>query len=270
MKLLIGFLLFSSFQLFSQSYLNILFSNGDYKNSRIDSLTKITLSSNGELIYFHKSDGYIYLEDIANIKTFTFSDTAQGQSIPVELSSFNAVQIGSSILLKWRTETEMNNYGFEIERANELNRTPQKWVKIGFVEGHGNSTIPEEYTFNDNPAGYNIYHYRLKQIDLDGKYEYSNVVSVKINSPDHYSLNQNFPNPFNPATKISYNIPADGFVIIKIFDVLGNEVASLINDNQKAGSHIITFDGSKYSSGIYILRLSSGNYSSSIKMTLMK
>ena len=82
---------------------------------------------------------------------------------------------------KWRTATELNNYGFEIERANELNGTPHEGgVKIGFVEGHGNSTIPEEYTFKDNPTGYNIYHYRLKQIDLDGKYEYSNVVSIKI------------------------------------------------------------------------------------------
>jgi hypothetical protein len=270
MKHIIGFLFLCSFQLFSQSYLNILLSNGDYKNSKLDSLKKITLSSNGELIYFHKADGTIALENIANIKTFTFSDTPQGQPIPVELSSFNAVQIGSSVLLNWRTETEMNNYGFEIERANELNGTPLKWSSIGFVEGQGSSTRPKEYSFNDRPTGYNIYHYRLRQIDLDGKYEYSKVVSIEINSLDNYSLNQNYPNPFNPATKISYNIASDGFVIMKIYDVLGNEVSSLINDHQKAGNYITTFDGSKYASGIYILRLSSGNYNSSIKMTLMK
>lgn len=270
MKLLIGFLLFSSFQLFSQSYLNILLSNGDYKNSKLDSLQKITISTNGEFINFHQVDGYVAMENIANIKTFTFSDTAQGQSVPVELSSFDAVQIGSSVFLKWKTATELNNYGFEIERANELKGTSLRWSKIGFVEGYGNTACPKEYLFRDNPTGYNVYHYRLKQIDLDGKYEYSNVVSIKITSPNNYSLNQNYPNPFNPITKISYNIPLDGFVIIKIYDVLGNEVASLINENQKAGSYVTTFDGSKYSSGIYILRLSSGDYNSSIKMTLMK
>ena len=164
----------------------------------------------------------------------------------------------------------MNNYGFEIERASELIETPRKWGKIGFVDGQGSSIRPKEYSFNDRPTGSTVYHYRLRQIDLDGKYEYSNVVSIEIYSPDNYSLNQNYPNPFNPETKISYNIPSDGYVIIKIYDVLGNEVASLINDHQKAGNYITTFDGSKYASGIYILRLSSGNFNSSIKMTLMK
>ena len=270
MKLLLSFLLLSSFQLFSQSYLNILLSNGDYKNSRLDSLQKITISTNGEFMNFHQLDGYVAIENIANIKTFTFSDTAEGQSIPVELSSFNAIQLGSSVLLTWKTETELNNYGFEVERAGDSNEAHRKWDKIGFVEGSGNSTIPKEYLFNDKPTGYNVYHYRLKQIDLDGKYEYSNVVSIKINSPDNYSLNQNYPNPFNPSTKISYNIPSDGFVIIKIYDVLGNEIVSLLNDHQKAGNYITTFDGGKYASGIYILRLSSGEYNSSIKMTLMK
>ena len=270
MKLLISFLLLSSFQLFSQSYLNILLSNGDYKNSRLDSLQKITISTNGEFINFHQMDGYVATENIANIKTFTFSDTAKGQSIPVELSSFNAIQLGFSVLLTWKTETELNNYGFEVERAGDSNEAPRKWDKIGFVKGSGNSTILKEYLFNDKPTGYNVYHYRLKQIDLDGKYEYSNVVSIKINSPDNYSLHQNYPNPFNPVTSITYNLPADGNVSLKVYDMLGSEVITLVNGHQKTGVYTIPFNGKDLSSGVYICKISADNFSSTIKMILMK
>ncbi len=270
MKLLIGFLLFSSFQLFSQSYLNILFSNGDYKNSRLDSLQKITLSSTGDVISFHQVDGYIAIENIANIKTFTFSDTAQGQSIPVELSSFNVMLIGSSVLLKWRTETELNNYGFEIERASESNGTPRKWDKIGFVEGSGNSTSPQEYSFNDKPIGDNTYLYRLKQIDTDGRYEYSDIISIDIKTPNQYALHQNYPNPFNPITSITYNLPIDGIVSLRVFDMLGSEVVTLVSENQKAGAYTIPFYAGDLASGIYICKITANNFISSIKMILMK
>jgi hypothetical protein len=270
MKLLFGFLLVCSVQLYSQSYLNILLSNGDYKNSRIDSLKKITFSSNGELINFHKIDGNISSENIANIKTFTFSDTALGEIIPVELSSFDAVQIGSSVFLQWKTASELNNYGFEIEKATDLNGTPLKWGKIGFVEGYGNSTSPKDYLFKDNPTGNTISHYRLKQIDLDGKYEYSNVVSIKINLPDKYSLNQNYPNPFNPSTTITYNLPVDADVQLKIYDVLGREVSILVNEFQKAGTYNIPFKAEELSSGIYFCRMNSGSFNSSVKMILIK
>ena len=117
MKLLIGLLFFCSFQLFSQSYLNILLSNDSYKNSQISELKKITFSSSGEVIYFHLADGSTAEENTANVKRFLFSDSPLGTPLPVELSSFNAVQIGSTVLLKWRTETEINNFGFDVERC---------------------------------------------------------------------------------------------------------------------------------------------------------
>ncbi len=270
MKLLIGFLFFCSFQLFSQSYLNILLSDGSYKNSPISDLKKITLSTTGDLVYLYLTDGTTVTENTGDIISFTFNNTPLGDLIPVELSSFNALQIGSSVLLKWRTETELNNYGFEIERAKDLNGFVQQWNKIGFIEGNGNSTSPKDYTFSDNPESGSKYYYRLKQIDWNGQAEYSNVIFVEIKVPNQYALYQNYPNPFNPVTNITYSLPFDGMVSVKIYDVLGSEVITLVNDHQKAGMYTIPFNGSNLSSGIYICKIYSDNYNSSIKMILMK
>lgn len=241
MKLLIGLLFYCSFQLFSQSYLNILLSNDSYKNSQISELKKITFNDNGELINFHLSDLSIVSENTANVKRFLFSNSALGTPLPVELSSFTAVQIGSTVLLKWRTETEINNFGFDVERAIDLNGSMQHWNKIIFVEGSGNSNRYKEYSFTDNPAIGSKYYYRLKQIDSDGQTEYSNVISVDLNIPNQYALHQNYPNPFNPITSITYNLPTDGLVSLKVFDMLGSEVVTLVNENQKAGAYTIPF-----------------------------
>ena len=124
---------------------------------------------------------------------------------PVELSLFTASVSGTKVYLKWITKTEVNNYGFEVERTNPpLNPLPRgrenSWDKVGFVNGHGNSNSPKEYNFSDIPQDGTQFQYRLKQIDNDGKYEYSNVINVEIGSPNHYELKQNAPNPFNPST----------------------------------------------------------------------
>jgi hypothetical protein len=270
MKLLIGFLFFSSFQLFSQSYLNILLSNDSYKNSQISELKKITFSENGEVINFHLSDLSIVSENTGNVKRFLFSDSPMGEPLPVELSAFNAVQLGSSVLLKWRTETEINNFGFDVERAIDLNGSIQTWNKIVFVEGNGNSNSPKDYTFSDNLEVGSKYYYRLKQIDSDGQFDYSDIISVDIKMPNQYVLYQNYPNPFNPTTSITYNLPADGIVSLKVYDMLGSEVITLINDNQKAGVYTISFNASDLASGIYIGKITANNFNSSIKMILMK
>jgi hypothetical protein len=269
MKLLIGFLFFFSFRLFSQSYLNILLSNDSYKNSQISELKKITFSDNGELINFHLSDLSIVSENTANVKRFLFSNEPQGTPLPVELSSFNAVQIGSTVLLKWRTETEINNFGFDVERY-ALSAKRQAWEKIGFVEGNGNCNSPRDYSFTDNPSIGSKYYYRLKQIDSDGQTEYSNVISIDLNIPNQYALYQNYPNPFNPTTSITYNLPTDGHVSLKVYDVLGSEVITLVSENQKSGVYTIPFDGKELSSGIYICKITADNFNSSIKMILMK
>lgn len=270
MKLLIGLLFFCSFQLFSQSYLNILLSNNNYKNSQISGLKKITFSSSGDIIYFHLADGSTAEENTANVKRFLFSNSPLGEPLPVELSTFTAVQIGSKVFLKWTTETEINNFGFEVERANELNGSAHHWNKIGFIEGSGNSNSPKEYSFTDNPATGNKYFYRLKQIDSDGQTEYSNVISIDLNIPNQYALYQNYPNPFNPITSITYNLPIDGMVSLRVFDMLGSEVVTLVNENQKAGAYTIPFYAGDLASGIYICKITANNFISSIKMILMK
>ena len=270
MKVLIGFLFFSSFQLFSQSYLNILLSSGSYKDSQISELEKITFSESGEVINFHLSDQSVASENTANVRTFLFSNAPLGTPLPVELSSFNAVQIGSSVQLKWRTETEINNFGFDVERANDLNGSVQLWNKLSFIEGSRNSNSPKDYSFTDNPNPGSKYYYRLKQIDSDGQTEYSNVLSIDLNIPNQYALHQNYPNPFNPTTNITYNLPADGLVSLKVFDVLGSEVATLVNENQKAGAYTISFYAGDLASGFYICKITANNFISSIKMILMK
>lgn len=270
MKLVIGFLFIGSSLLFSQSYLNILLSNGSYKNSKISELNKITFSENGESIYFHLSDLSVASENTANVAKFIFSDTPQGEPLPVELSSFTAVQIGSSILLKWRTETEVNNFGFDVERASNLNGLALYWIKIGFVEGSGNCNSPKDYLFTDYPNSGSKYYYRLKQIDSDGQFEYSDIISVEIKIPNQYALYQNYPNPFNPTTSITYNLPNDGMISLKVFDMLGSEVVTLVNKDQKAGAYTIPFYAGDLASGIYICKITTNDFNSSIKMILMK
>jgi len=131
----------------------------------------------------------------------------------------------SSIELHWQTETEVDNYGFDIERST----TDDNWEKIGFVEGHGNSNSPKLYAFTDkNPAGGSIFNYRLKQIDTDGKFEYSNIIEVEL-IPNEFVLYQNYPNPFNPTTTIKYALPFESMVKIVLYNSLGEQVEVILN-----------------------------------------
>lgn len=268
MKTIITSFLLCSIQIFSQSYLNVHFNNSTYKYAALSDLQKITLSGTGEEINFHLNDVTI-TENIADIQKMTLDDTPQGEPLPVELSSFSAFVNSSSVMLNWRTETEVSNYGFDVERKMQDAKS-ERWVKLGFVEGHGNSNSPKNYSFKDESPPAGIVQYRLKQIDTDGQFAYSDVISVTVGIPEKFELKQNFPNPFNPATNIVYNLPADGFVTIKIYDVIGNEVDVLVNENKKAGRYVIAFNGSNLSSGIYLCRLSAGSFLSSIKMMLVK
>jgi len=221
-------------------------------------------------MYFHLTDATVVTENTADVKRLTFGNTPLGEPLPVELSAFAAVQIGYSVLLKWRTETEVNNFGFDVERASYFNGAIQQWDKIVFVEGNGNSNSPKNYSFTDNPKIGSKYYYRLKQIDSDGQTEYSEMISIEIKMPNQYALYQNYPNPFNPTTSITYNLPTDGIVTLKAYDMLGSEVLTLINDYQKAGVYTIPFNGKDLSSGIYICKIAADNFIFSIKMILMK
>jgi hypothetical protein len=189
---------------------------------------------------------------------------------PVELSTFNAKLNGSNIELLWQTKTEVNNYGFEIERASSLTSSIQGWEKIGFVAGSGNSNSPKDYSFTDNnPYGGNKFIYRLKQIDNDGKFEYSDEVEVEI-VPNEFALYQNYPNPFNPATNIQFSLPKATRINLSVYNLLGEKIATLLNEDKEAGFYNVQFDASSFSSGVYIYRLTTGDFIKTMKMNFIK
>ena len=190
---------------------------------------------------------------------------------PVELVSFTAEAKSGKVILNWQTATEVNNYGFDIERqVGSMQSTVGNWQKVGFVDGHGNSNSPKTYSFADiNPAGGSKFSYRLKQIDNDGTYEYSDIVEVEF-VPTEFALYQNYPNPFNPSTKIKYSIPQESIVTIKVFDILGEEVATLLNEKQEAGTYDVDFDGRNLGSGIYLYKMEAETFSQIKKMLIIK
>ncbi|MDP2366603.1 MAG: T9SS type A sorting domain-containing protein [Ignavibacteria bacterium] len=199
-------------------------------------------------------------------------------SVPIELVSFNANGFEEGVSLNWITATEMNNSGFEIQRLKDLKiERLEGWENIGFVNGHGTTTEPQTYSYTDEKVSAGKYQYRLKQIDFDGTFEYSNTIEAEINPPAKFSLEQNYPNPFNPVTTIRYSIPnvtlsgVEGSrVQLKVFDVLGNEVATLVNEYKPAGNYEVEFEASKFSSGIYYYQLKAGEFIQTKKMIILK
>ena len=189
-------------------------------------------------------------------------------ALPVELSSFTAGISGNDIMLNWSTSSEINNSGFEIERYKTGTNA---WDKVGYVTGNGNSSVSQNYSFNDKNLTSGIYTYRLKQIDYNGNFEYHNLNGeVVIGVPNNFDLSQNYPNPFNPSTKIKYQIPSDAFVTLKVFDNSGKEVATLVNGSMSAGFHSINFQGSNLSSGVYFYKLETNGFTKVMKMALVK
>ncbi len=192
-------------------------------------------------------------------------------NVPVELTSFSANVKNNSVVLSWQTATEVNNRGFEIERSFKAENGRTSWDKIGFVQGNGSSTNMNQYSFTDNNlVKPGQYYYRLKQIDFDGRYSYSPEAEADVSKPTVYFLSQNYPNPFNPSTTIEFSIPERSHVSLKVYDVLGNEVATLVNGWMESTNHQVTFDGSRLASGIYYYTLTTGNFTSTKKLILLK
>ncbi len=189
--------------------------------------------------------------------------------LPVELISFAAKLENEKVILNWQTATEVNNYGFNVERRTKS----EEWSTIGFVNGYGNSNSPKSYLFIDNLNGSLLndqLNYRLKQIDNDGKYKYSNVIEVNTQEkPDQFLLIQNYPNPFNPVTNIKYTLPENGNVKMEVLNILGEKIVLLKNSNEEAGNHQVEWDAQNYSSGIYFCKIeyTSSSYS---KMKMLK
>jgi Secretion system C-terminal sorting domain len=198
--------------------------------------------------------------------TATAGTVNGSQSLPVELTSFSASIIDGGIRLDWQTETEVNNYGFEVLRSAEN----ENWNLIGFIEGSGNSNSPKKYSFIDNDISSGKYAYRLKQIDNDGSFEYSKIIEIDIGSPLEFELSQNYPNPFNPSTTIKFSLPTTSSVNLSVYNILGEKVITLLDETKEAGVHTINFNASELNSGIYFYKLETVNFLSVKKMSLLK
>jgi len=204
-----------------------------------------------------------------NNGTFTGLNT---NPLPVELSSFAAKTIDKNkVKLNWKTETEVNNYGFDVERkSNVKGQTSDDWEKIGFVNGNGNSNAPKDYSYIDNNlVGGSKFLYRLKQVDNDGKFTYSDAVEVEV-LPTQYELSQNYPNPFNPGTTIKFSLPRATQLKIIIYNMLGEQVATIADGMYESGYHKVNFNAVGLSSGTYIYRITSDSFVETKKMIVLK
>jgi C1A family cysteine protease len=202
------------------------------------------------------------------IKALTMDES----NVPVELTSFIAVNQGSSIRLEWTTSTETNNHRFEILRRIITRNQKSEWSLTGYLEGAGTTTDLKNYYFTDDISGINAeaLEYRLKQFDFDGSYTYSNTITVENIAPDGFSLAQNYPNPFNPVTNIKYSVPENAMVVLKVYTPLGDEIVTLVNELKSAGTYEITWNAEMLPSGIYFYKLQSGSFVKMKKMILMK
>ncbi len=251
----------------------------------------ILSSNSGALQLGVRSDGTYYFNgDIAEVILYNTNLSTSDRStvehylanrygitsgaLPVELTSFTANITDGKVMLNWQTATEVNNYGFEVERIRNEDPSEAKgtrnWENISFIQGNGNSNSLKIYSFTDVTPPSGKVQYRLKQIDFDGKYEYSDIVEFNVAAPTSFALEQNYPNPFNPKTTIKYQIPASCHVTLKVFDVLGGEVAELVNEVKSAGNYSAAFDGSQLVSGIYFYQLSAGSFLETKKLILTK
>jgi len=201
---------------------------------------------------------------------FAIAGDSVNNPLPVELTSFTSIINRRDVTLNWTTAKETNNSGFDIERNS--NGT---WSKVGNVTGNGTSSTPNSYSFSDRGLASGSYSYRLKQIDFNGNFEYFNLSNeVNIGIPSKFELSQNYPNPFNPSTTINYDLPFDSKVSIKLFDMSGKEVATLVNETRVAGYYTVNFNASNLSSGVYFYRISAegsgNNFTATKKMMLLK
>jgi len=205
---------------------------------------------------------------VNNVTHFSYwMVSSQDAPMPVTLASLTFNVIGRNINLRWSTSSEINNSGFDIERKVSSG----DYVKIGFVSGNGTVTTATNYEFTDRNLATGKYSYRLKQIDNNGNFEYFNLNSdVIIGVPSKFKLSQNYPNPFNPSTKINFDLAKDSKVNLKIYDMLGREVSTLVNEFRTAGYYSVDFNASALSSGVYFYRITTEDFSAIKKMVIMK
>lgn len=235
-----------------------------------DILNGLTLEGNATYIieYYSSMNGTtptatIYDNNGGANYTLKFTTNA---ALPVELTTFNAKIISRGVELNWKTATEKNNAGFEIQKSTDKNN----WNKIGFVAGAGNSNSPRSYSYLDKAVQTGVAYYRLKQIDNDGTSEYSAITEASVENPGKFSLGQNYPNPFNPATQVSYSLAKASNVKITMYNALGQEVRVLENSAKEAGYYTLSINASDLGSGVYYYKLEAGSFTQLKKMIVLK
>ncbi|MFZ1517970.1 MAG: YCF48-related protein [Ignavibacteriaceae bacterium] len=240
----------------------ILFtSDGGTDWSLVNSITSRDLNS---ICFIDENNGWVVGED-GTIFKYKLDSV-----IPVELIGFNNFVSANTVKLTWQTASETNNAGFQVERKKIEDSQNDLWENIRFIEGYGTTSELQSYTYIDDNLIPGKYRYRLKQIDFNGIFEYSNEIEAEIISPKSFALEQNYPNPFNPTTSIQYAIASSQYVQLKVYDILGNEVSTLVNEVKSAGTYQIIFDASDLSSGTYFYRLQAGSFVETKKMILLR
>jgi len=198
-------------------------------------------------------------EPYADLEAYAPVQISGQAPLPIQLSSFKATTLDNNgVRLNWTTVSETNNYGFNVQRNG---------ANIAFIQGHGTTVGQHTYSYTDDP-GPGKYLYRLQQVDLNGMATLSE--SILMDVAGKFTLNQNYPNPFNPSTQIAFSVTKEGPVSLRVYDVLGREVATLVNKNRKPGQYTERFDGTRFASGLYmyVLRNSEGQLTS--RMILSK
>jgi hypothetical protein len=245
-------------------YCNI-YDNGMIDFNNLDS----TVIVNAEHNWWGNTSGPVVGVDVSLYVDF---DPYLPEPIPVELTSFTATTQTGKVFLHWTTATETNNLGFEIERKIISEAKVEDWNMIGITPGYGTTTEPKEYSFVDNISELNAtaLAYRLKQVDFNGSFEYSDVVYVDYLNPIEFTLNQNYPNPFNPVTTIRYSLPIKSQVDLVVYNSIGESVTNLVSEVKEAGNYEIEFDASAIPSGVYFYKLQAELFVQTKKMIVLK
>jgi hypothetical protein len=228
---------------------------------------KITDFSQSVLLCPHNNSNGFHFKSLNSTQDWIIGEWfCYEPNVPVELTSFTANSKARDVILNWSTATELNNQGFEIERKQINN----DWLKIGFISGNGTTVEEQRYVYSDKNLHEGKYYYRLKQLDYDGNFEYSNVIETELYASNSYSLEQNYPNPFNPITKIRFVLQNKSNVKLTVLNLIGEELEVLLDGEKGVGIHQVEFNASQLISGVYFYRIQAGDFVETKKMILLK